>query len=151
MCVCVCVYVYTPHLLLSICLSADIYNFFHVLGTVNTAAVNIQVHLSFQSMVFSVLCSEMERLSWHKCHCVQRPSCRGGAWIFQSRWKLSLAWQIRVRPFRVHPTVLTTFSKYSKDPSVPGPILVTYSALAPHQINATFYYIQDTINCQSNL
>ena len=49
-CVCVCVCVYTPHLLYP---SVDGHlGYFHFLGIVNNAPMNIGMHMSFQISIF---------------------------------------------------------------------------------------------------
>ena len=54
MCVCACMYVYMPHLFYS---SVDgRLGCFHVLAIVNSAAMNIGVHASFQIRVFFYVC-----------------------------------------------------------------------------------------------
>ena len=52
-CVCVCVriYIYTPHFLYPI-LCWGTFRLLHVLALVNSAAMNTEVHVSFQIMVF---------------------------------------------------------------------------------------------------
>jgi len=56
-CVCVCVYVHIyPHLLYPFLYGVDVNGHlgcFHVLAIVNSAAMNIGVHVSFQAMFFS--------------------------------------------------------------------------------------------------
>ena len=53
MCVCVCVYIYICHIFFIHSFINGYLGCFNVLSIVNSAVINIKMHVSFQTMVFS--------------------------------------------------------------------------------------------------